>query len=201
MNTQTSLPLRSRRTSLSTGQELRTVGQGLASLNVADFDVRRERDGYFALAIPGTAAAGDTNATVRNTWWNLTRRRATDRLLAEAGPGVLRVLFTPEGMLRLEAAGIAKRDLRTHRAPDPTGLGQMLRVIGERLDHQAARFLSVSKRGSWITCEYASDADERMTEEWKVSDLRGFWQNASQQRYSVNFQSAPLLKASRGLFR
>jgi hypothetical protein len=35
---------------ISTGQELRAVGQGLESLDVEDFDLKAEGDGYFALA-------------------------------------------------------------------------------------------------------------------------------------------------------
>jgi hypothetical protein len=71
---------------MSIGQELRTVGQGLESLNVEDFDLRSEADGYFALAIPRIQSAGpETMQSVRSTWWSLARRGSTDQLLSEAG--------------------------------------------------------------------------------------------------------------------
>jgi hypothetical protein len=171
---------------MSIGQELRTVGQGLESLNVEDFDLRSEADGYFALAIPRLqSASAERTQTVRSTWWSLARGGSTDQLLSEAGPNVLRVLFTPEGILRLEAAGIAKRSTRSGGAPDLTKLAPVLRMIGERLDDKAARLLKVSKRGSWISFEYASGADERLSEEWKLSELPGIWRDASKQRHSA----------------
>jgi hypothetical protein len=40
---------KSQRRILSMGQTLRTVGQGLESLDVEDFDLREEDEGYFAL--------------------------------------------------------------------------------------------------------------------------------------------------------
>lgn len=167
---------------MTLGQELRTVGQGLATLDVGDFDLRREHDGYFALAVPRVQTGAEGNPGVRSTWWHLTRRSSTDRLLAEEGPGVLRVLFTPEGMLRLEAAGIARRAARSTGSPDLASLAQILRLIGERLDHHAARMLKVSRRGGWISCEYVRGQDELITDEWKLSDLHGFWQEACRQR-------------------
>jgi hypothetical protein len=184
MNTQTNQPRRNVRTSMSIGQELRTVGQGLESLNVEDFDLRSEADGYFALAIPRIQSGGpETMRSVRSTWWSLARRGSTDQLLSEAGPNVLRVLFTPEGILRLEAAGIARRNTRSSGAPDVTKLAPILRMIGERLDDKAARLLKVSKRGSWISFEYASGADERLSEEWKLSELPGLWRDTFKQRH------------------
>jgi hypothetical protein len=95
----------------------------------------------------------------------------------------LRVLFTPEGILRLEAAGIARRNTRSSGAPDVTKLAPILRMIGERLDDKAARLLKVSKRGSWISFEYASGADERLSEEWKLSELPGLWRDTFKQRH------------------
>jgi hypothetical protein len=194
---------RSVRTSMSIGQELRTVGQGLESLEVQDFDLRSEADGYFALAIPRSEhESADGIHHIRNTWWNLTRRRSTDRLLSEAGPNVLRVLFTPEGLLRLEAAGIAKRDTHSSGTPDLSKLAQILRMIGERVDDKAARLLKVSKRGSWISFEYGSGADERLTEEWKLSDLRGLWRDASKGRLSATAsKNAGPQNARASLFR
>src|SRR5688572_30603798 len=132
MNTQTNQPTRNIRTSMSIGQELRTVGQGLESLNVEDFDLRSEADGYFALAVPRVQSGGLAMQSVRSAWWSLARRGSTDQLLSEAGPNVLRVLFTPEGILRLEAAGIAKRNTHLSGAPDLTKLAPILRMIGER---------------------------------------------------------------------
>lgn len=184
MNTQTNQPTRNIRTSMSIGQELRTVGQGLESLNVEDFDLRSEADGYFALAVPRVQSGGLAMQSVRSAWWSLARRGSTDQLLSEAGPNVLRVLFTPEGILRLEAAGIAKRNTHFSGAPDLTKLAPILRMIGERLDDRAARLLKVSKRGSWIAFEYASGADERLSEEWKLSELPVLWRDIFKQRHT-----------------
>jgi hypothetical protein len=192
MNSKANDSVRNVQTSMSIGQELRTVGQGLESLDVEDFDLQSEGNGYFALAIPRTqagtaeAAARRGKAGVRDSlqiaWRSLTRRSSSARQLSEAGPGVLRILFTPEGLLRLEAAGLTKRQSRSAGSPDLTKLAQVLRMVGEHLDARSGRLLKVCKRGERISFEYATAADQHVAEEWKLSKLRELWQDIAKQR-------------------
>src|ERR1700752_4636137 len=107
------------RTHASVGQQLRAVGQGLESLDVGDFELQAEDNGYFALGMPrepvkvADATNGSMPNAVRNTlqnaWHSLISRGSADRKAGNSTSHVLRILFTPEGILKLEREGIAKR--------------------------------------------------------------------------------------------
>ena len=61
--------------------------------------------------------------------------------------------------------------------------------------------LKVSKRGRWIICDYAQEADERMTEEWKMSELISLWRDDSQQKeLGASSDVAPASKTKFRLF-
>src|SRR5258708_40107897 len=107
MNVQTNQLSRNVATSMSISQELLTVGQGLESLDVYDFDLRGEGNGYFAFGIPRKApdttdaATHFGKAVVKNALqiaWHRLTGSSSDKQLPEAGPGVLCILFTPEGL-------------------------------------------------------------------------------------------------------
>jgi len=174
-------------TSLSMGRELRTVGQGLEALDVGDFDLKAEGDGYFALAIPhqpvtANHAAGNVKKALQSAWLRVTGRRSFDRKLDEGAPGVFRVLFTPQGLLRLERAGRARRSASSAGIPNLKKLAQVLRMVGEHLDARSGRLLKVSKRGNWIAFEYTTVARRHRTEEWKISELYNLWLESSERR-------------------
>ncbi|GEM_PF-2794484 len=165
-------------TSMSMAQELRTVGQGLESLGVVDFDLQSEGGGYFALGIAGDSAIPESGragamARIKNTWRRFFAAASADRRLSEMGADVLRVLFTPEGLLRLEAAGMAKRNSGPCGVPSFARLAQALRMLGEYLDGQSASLLKVSKRGGRLLFEYKTANDARAREQWKLAKLYG----------------------------
>jgi hypothetical protein len=177
---------------LSIGQQLRTVGQGLESLDVEDFDLHAEGDGYFALGIPrsadntATAPTGFAQASIKNTlqvtWHSLIGRSPADEKLPENASGVLRVLFTPEGLLRLELEGRAKRSKNSGGIPNLNRVAQVLRMVGEQLDTKSGRLLNASKRQDWISFEYTVDSGEHIKEQWNLSDLYKLWLDVSNQR-------------------
>jgi hypothetical protein len=121
---------------------------------------------------------------LRTSWQSLTGQTSSTRKLLEAGPGVLRILFTTEGILKLEAAGIARRNPNSTGVPDFTKLAQPLRMVGEHLDAESAHLLKVSKRGDRIAFAYATAAIDHRMEEWKLSQLHGRWLETYQQRHS-----------------
>ena len=182
---------------ISTGQELRAVGQGLESLEVEDFDLKAEGDGYFALATRRVAAetrkAGVKKA-IRHAWHKLSAR---DRRDIEERSDVLRVLFTPDGILRLERMGRGHRRTNSKGIPDLTKLAQVLRVVGERLDARYGRLVKVSKRGDKISIEYASATKQCRKEEWKLSELYDFWLEACKRRQERTDVIERALKADR----
>lgn len=183
-------PARGIPTPLSIGRELRTVGQGLESLDVEDFDLKVVSDGYFALAIPRKPInANETTGTVKkalqDAWRNVVGRSSVDAKLDEGVPGVFRVLFTAQGLLRLERAGRARRSADSAGVPNLKKLAQVLRMVGEHLDARSGHLLKVSKRGDRIAFEYSTAARRHRTEEWKLSELYELWLDASRQRQEL----------------
>ena len=174
-------------TSVSVGQELRTVGQGLESLDVEDFDLKAEGDGYFALATPRDSITSNptTGAVIKalqSAWGSVTGRSSFDHKLAEGAPGVFRVLFTPQGLLRLERAGRGRRSANSAGVPNLKKLAQVLRMVGEHIDSRSGRVLKVSKRGNRIAFEFSTVSGRHRTEEWKISELYELWLEASKLR-------------------
>ena len=174
------------------GQQLRAVGQGLESLDVVDFDLRAEGDGYFALGMPRTSVkAGDAvnestqnnlRNTLQNAWHSLISRGSADSKTENATSHVLRILFTPEGILKLEREGIAKRSENLAGVPNLEKLAQVLRMVGEYLETKSGRLLKVSKRQDRVLFEYATASSNPVKEDWHLSALYDFWLQMSTQR-------------------
>lgn len=166
----------------SRGQELRAVGQGLESLEVDDFDLTADVEGYFALATRRVSTATPKAAVrkvVRIAWQKFSGHNRR----IDTGPDVLRVVFTPEGILRLERMGRQRRKPQSVGLPDLTRLAQILRIVGERLDELSGRLISVSKRGEKVTIEYSSAASRRRSEEWQLSELAELWLELCKRRH------------------
>ena len=174
------------------GQRLRTVGQGLESLDVEDFELRAEGDGYFALGIPRVLPKSDAaddsvnqagvSSVLRKAWHNLIGRNSTDSKFSTPGSDVLRILFTAEGLLRLEHKGQAKRNDDSSGIPNQNKLPQVLRLVGECIDQKSGRFIAVEKRRDRISFEYVIDSNNHVHEEWKLADLYEFWFDISKRR-------------------
>jgi hypothetical protein len=180
--------------SASLGQELRAVGQGLESLDVEDFDLRAEGEGYFALGMPRTAntASPPTPAGLKemfqNAWHSFTGQIDKTDTASKTTSAALRVLFTPEGILRLEREGKAKRNEDSAGVPNLSKLAQILRMVGEYVDAKSGRLLKARKRRDRISFEYETTSNKRITEEWNLVQLYEFWLKASdkrQERYEV----------------
>jgi hypothetical protein len=170
------------RAAKSRGQELRAVGQGLDSLDVEDFDLTADVEGYFALATRRVSTRTPRTAVrkvVRIAWQKVSGHNRQ----IDAGPDVLRVVFTPEGILRLQRMGRQRRKPQSIGLPDLTRLAQILRIVGERLDELSGRLVKLSKRGEKITIEYSSAANRRRTEDWKLSELAELWLDLCQRRH------------------
>jgi hypothetical protein len=179
-------------TPASVGQQLRAVGQGLESLDVVDFELQAEGDGYFALGMPrapvkaadatSRSTQNDLRSTLQNSWRGLITRGSANRKTANATSHVLRILFTPEGILKLEREGIAKRSETSAGIPNLNKLAQVLRMLGEYLETKSGRLLKASKRQDQLSFEYATGSSNLVKEEWKLSDLYEFWLEMSTQR-------------------
>jgi hypothetical protein len=178
-------------TAVSLGQQLRAVGQGLESLDVEDFDLQAEGAGYFALGMAHAQAKTADAASspqsglkdkLQNAWYSLTSRVDNADQAAKAPSNVLRILFTPEGILRLECEGISKRSDDSVGIPNLKKLAQILRMVGEYLDTKSGRLLKASKRQDRISFEYETASGQPIKEEWKLSQLYDSWVKVSSQR-------------------
>jgi hypothetical protein len=174
--------------SASLGQELRAVGQGLESLDVEDFDLRAEGEGYFALGIPRTANAASPPTAAglkemfQNAWHSFTGQIDKTDTASKTTSVALRVLFTPEGILRLEREGKAKRNEDSAGVPNLSKLAQILRMVGEYVEAKSGRLIKARKRRDRISFEYETASNKRVTEEWNLVQLYEFWLKASDQR-------------------
>jgi hypothetical protein len=175
--------------SASLGQELRAVGQGLESLDVEDFDLQAEGEGYFALGMPRTPANAPSppppaglKEFFQNAWHSFTGQIDKTDTASETTSAALRVLFTPEGILRLEREGKAKRNEDSAGVPNLSKLAQILRMVGEYVDARSGRVLKARKRRDRISFEYETASNKRITEEWNLVQLYEFWLKASNQR-------------------
>lgn len=178
----------------SLGERLRTVGQGLESLDVEDFELRAEGDGYFALGIPRVPAKtddaaarvkqGSVNHMLVKAWQNLIGRNSSDSNFSKPGSDVLRILFTEEGLLRLEHKGKAKRKGDSPGIPNLIKVPQVLRLVGECIDQKSGRFLAVNKRQDRISFEYVTASNNHVREDWKLADLYESWLDVSNRRHA-----------------
>jgi hypothetical protein len=174
------------------GQRLRAVGQGLESLGVEDFELRVEGEGYFALGIPRVPPKSKdadhpvnkvgVTSVLRKAWHNLVGRHSADARFSTPGSDVLRILFTAEGLLRLEDEGKAKRQADSPGVPNPNKLPQVLRMVGECIDQKAGRFIALEKFRDRIAFEYVIAAPNHVHEVWKLADLYEFWFDISKRR-------------------
>src|ERR1041384_3996411 len=98
----------------STGQELRAVGQGLESLDVEDFDLTTDVEGYFALATRRVSTPTSKTA-VRKVVRIVGKNFSGHRRGRAAAPCVWVVVSTPGGILRRD------RRERNRRKPQSAG--------------------------------------------------------------------------------
>jgi hypothetical protein len=174
-------------------QELRAVGQGLESLGITDFDLEVEGDGYFVLGKATQSSqekAGDAirkrrlRNKLRGAWQSVTVRlpmNGTGPKIA-SGSTLLRVLFTPEGIDRLQQEGREKRRADSPGISNPDRLSQVLRMVGEYLNRRSGKLFKICKRKDCIAFEYETALEPRALEKWKISDLYDFWLQLPNQR-------------------
>jgi len=169
----------------SFGEVLRAVGQGLESLDVENFELQVEGDGYLALGTPRAVANRSTQRGMKVTFqnaWHIIADRISHHNAADSKSNILRVLFTPEGIRRLECEGETKRNEDSAGIPNPNKISQILRMIGEYIDAKSGRFISACKQQDSILFDYETAARIRITKNWKLAELHEYWFQVSNQR-------------------
>jgi hypothetical protein len=172
---------------------LRAVGQGLESLGITDFDLEVEGDGYFVVGKQADSKPEDAGKTLKKrrlrnklhtAWQNVTLRLPITGgdSQTSSGPKILRVLFTGEGIHRLQQEGTAKRRADSPGISNPDSLSQILRMVGEHVDGRSGKLFKICKRKEWIAFEYETASDPRTKEKWKIADLYDVWLQSADQR-------------------
>lgn len=171
-------------------EALRAVGQGLQSLAVEDFELQVEGDGYLALGTPRAPSPGTVTdrstkpgmkVTLQNAWHIITEKISPYNA-ADSKSNFLRVLFTPEGIHRLQCEGETKRSEDSGGVPNLNQVSQILRMVGEYIDTKSGRFISACKQQDSISFDYETAAHIRITKNWRLAELYESWLQLSKQR-------------------
>ena len=193
-------------TTTSFEEVLRAVGQGLQSLAVEDFELQVEGDGYLALGTPrapspGAVANRSTKPGMKVTFqnaWQIISERISHFNAADSKSNFLRVLFTPEGIHRLQCEGETKRSEDSGGIPNLNQVSQILRMVGEYIDAKSGRFISASKQQDSISFDYETAAHIRITKNWRLAELYEYWLQLSKQRQKRHDVAERELAGERG---
>ena len=193
-------------TTTSFEEALRAIGQGLQSLAVEDFELQVEGDGYLALGIPRSPSPGAVanqstkpgmKVTFQNAWQIITERISRHNA-ANSKSNFLRVLFTPEGIHRLQCEGKSKRSEDSGGVPNLNQVSQILRMVGEYIDAKSGRFISACKQQDSISFDYETAAHIRITKNWRLAELYEYWLQLSKQRQKRHDVAERELAGERG---
>jgi len=193
-------------TTTSFEEALRAIGQGLQSLAVEDFELQVEGDGYLALGIPRSPSPGAVanqstkpgmKVTFQNAWQIITERISRYNA-ANSKSNFLRVLFTPEGIHRLQCEGKSKRSEDSGGVPNLNQVSQILRMVGEYIDAKSGRFISACKQQDSISFDYETAAHIRITKNWRLAELYEYWLQLSKQRQKRHDVAERELAGERG---
>lgn len=145
-------------------QSLRAIGQALETLNLGDFSVEPDGDGYRVIG-----------ATVTR---NLGVVKSGGKAVTSIEPSVrgtaMDLSYSPIDVERLEREGQAQR-LNTHGTTDSSRLSQALRAIGSYLNQKYSRMLRLSRRGESFEVIYESSVGSRYSEYFTAADLYNLW--------------------------
>jgi len=143
----------------SYAQTLRAIGQALETLNIGDFTVEPDCDGYRVTCVSSVVKdAPDL--------WTL------DAPLARA-PAV-ELSYLRSDVERLECEGRIRR-ATVNGAADSSRLSQALRVIGNYLTQKSSRLLRVSRKGRCFEVDYESSLGSRYRDQFSAADLYDLW--------------------------
>ena len=140
-------------------QTLRAIGQALETLNLGDFTVEPDVDGY------RVTGASSVVKNARDLWTvNAPIGRAT----------AMELSYSRSDVERLEREGRIRR-ATVHGTADSARLSHALRVIGNYLTQKSSRLLRVSRKGGSFEVDYESSLGSRYSDQFSVADLYDLW--------------------------
>ena len=145
-------------------QALRAVGQALETLNLGDFSVEPDGDGY---RITGASIAKSLGL-IKSVGGSLTAIEPGIRVTP------MELSYSLSDVERLEREGRTRR-LKAQGATDTSQLSQALRVIGCYLNQKYSRLLRLSRKGKNFEVLYESSLGSRYSEYFTAADLYNLW--------------------------
>jgi hypothetical protein len=140
-------------------QTLRVIGQALENLNLGDFTVEPDSDGYH---VTGSSPAAKSE---RDSW---TVGQPIVPVTA------IQLSYSWRDVERLEGEGRIQR-ATVHSAAASSRLSQALRVIGSYLTKKYSRLVRVSRKGEIFEVHYESSLGSRYSEQFSAADLYDLW--------------------------
>lgn len=140
-------------------QTLRAVGQALETLNLGDFSVEPDGDGY------RVTGASSVVKDARDLW-------SVNAPLARAI--AMELSYSRGDVERLEREGRIRR-ATDHGTADSSRLSQTLRVIGNYLTKKSSRLLRLSRKGRCFEVDYESSLGTHYRDQFSAADLYDLW--------------------------
>lgn len=140
-------------------QTLRAIGQALETLNLGDFIIESDGEGY------RVTGAMSMVKNARDPW---TVSAPIGRATA------MKLSYSRSDVERLEREGRIRR-ASVHGTSDSARLSQALRVIGNYLTQKSSRLLRVSRKGGCFEVDYESSLGSRYRDQFSVADIYDLW--------------------------
>ena len=140
-------------------QVLRALGQALETINLGDFTVEPDGDGY---RVAGTVSV---IKNARDLWAvDLPTRRAR----------AMELSYSRSDVERLEREGRIRR-ATVHGTADSSRLSHALRVIGNYLTQKYSRLVRLSRKGESFEVDYESSLGSRYRDQFSAAELYDLW--------------------------
>lgn len=156
---------------LSYSRPLRAIGQALEVLRIDAFDLRTEGDDYVVHSKSKRPSRGNSS---RNFLQNLVEKvwgPAEDELKSAGSPPEVETLrYTPSDIAWLEREGQLRRG-EPNAMPDTQRTSQVLRVIGDYLDHKHARGFRISWSVPSVAISYQTRDGNRQRDNIQLDTL------------------------------
>ncbi len=142
-------------------QSLRVIGQSLDVLHPGGFQLTNEGDSFVVRTNPnGSTREGSLTKSIIKRLWRSSHSDERDSSLQ----------YDLEAISRLETQQRAKRG-ESASMPDTQTISQVLRVVGDYLDHKQPRAFTVDWTPSSVSVSYEATNGSSDRETFSVADL------------------------------
>jgi hypothetical protein len=149
----------------SCAQSLRAIGESLEAQGISTFDLEKHGENYMLRAVAHHTAAGRSFLKkIAQLLW-----RADDSAGEPSDPAAA-LCYTPSDISRLVNEQKSRHG-GSNIMPDAQKLGQVLRVIGDHLDHKEACTFTVSVSGHLLSVAFETGSGHQIQEDFTIENL------------------------------